>query len=102
MDCLETALSEHGGRTYPESFPRYRSCADGRSRIFPSPGEVIMDAAGVSDVAFSAVRVGDVGCWKGVVVPGASESPPPVVFLPVPFVETSGGVFPFADCLSQD
>ena len=103
MGCLEMARSGYGGRTYPESFPNSVLARMGAKDFWvPILGEVIMDAACVNDVASSAIRVCDVGCWKGVVVPGASGSPPPIVSLPIPFVEMSGCVFSFANGLSQD
>ena len=63
--------------------------------------KVVVDFADIRDVFSRAIRMGNVGCGRDVVVPRAPESPPPVVLLPVPFVEPPGTVFSLADALSQ-
>ena len=70
--------------------------------LFPSVGEVIVDPARVRDVVALSLGMGNVGCRRNVVVFRAPKGPPPIVPLPVPFIEASVFVFPLTDAFPHD
>ena len=69
--------------------------------LFPRVAKVVVDLAGFCDVFAWALRVGNVGRRRDVVVSRTSKRPPPKVFFPVPLVESPVVVFSITDALPQ-